>query len=347
MTALADILAARIRERGPISVADYMQAVSAHYYAGRDPFGVAGDFVTAPEVSQMFGELIGLWCVDTWRAMGGPARLVLAELGPGRGTLMRDALRAARLASDFLDAAELHLVETSSAMRERQADALADHRPSWHTRIEDVPAGPMLLIAAEFFDALPVRQFVLTDKGWKERCITLHDDGFAFVADAAVFDLPWPPSALGAIREISPEALAYTTWIGRRVAQQGGAALVIDYGPSHSGAGDTLQALKEHHRHDVLRDPGTADITAHVDFAALAHAASGAGARAHGPVEQGQFLHALGIEKRAARLMEASPPQAATVAAGLRRLTDPDAMGSLFKALAIADPALPPLAGFA
>lgn len=346
MTALAELLSRRIRTEGPISVADYMQAATAHYYQSRDPFGAQGDFVTAPEVSQMFGELIGLWCVDTWRAMGAPTRLILAELGPGRGTLMRDALRAARLAPDFLKAAELHLVETSRVMRERQAEALADHHPFWHGRVDDLPEGPMLLVANEFFDALPVRQFVLTDKGWKERRIALHGNEFGFVADSPVFDMPWPPSALGAIREISPDALAYAAWIGRRVVQQGGAALVIDYGPMHSGDGDTLQALRGHRRADVLRDPGDSDLTAHVDFAALGQAASGAGAGVHGPVEQGLFLRALGIDRRAARLMEASPAQAAAVAAGLRRLTDPDAMGSLFKAMAIADPVLPSLAGF-
>ncbi len=324
-----------------------MAAAMAHYYQSGDPFGAEGDFVTAPEVSQMFGELIGLWCVDTWRAMGAPPRFILVELGPGRGTLMRDALRAARLAPDFLGAAELHLVETSPVLRARQADMLADHRPSWHALVEDVPDGPMLLVANEFFDALPVRQFVLSDKGWEERRVAIRDDCFAFVVGPPVFDMPWPPSVLGAIREISPEALAYATWLGRRLGQQGGAALLIDYGYRDSACGDTLQALKAHHRRDVLHEPGEADITAHVDFAALAQAASGAGARVYGPVEQGFFLRALGIEKRATRLMEASPAHAAMVAAGLRRLTDPDAMGSLFKAMAIADPALRSLAGFA
>ncbi len=339
MTDLAHMLAQRIREHGPISVADYMAAAAAHYYGRRDPLGVRGDFVTAPEVSQMFGELLGLWCVAGWQAIGAPSRFILAELGPGRGTLMRDALRAARSVPQFVGAAELHLVETSPIMRQRQGAALADHRPHWHGRIEEIPEGPMLLIANEFFDALPVRQFVCGVKGWQERHVGLHDEGFAFVLDEAV--CAWLPAApQGSVREVSPAALAYADWLGRRVAQQDGAALLIDYGYSTSACGDTLQAVRGHRRHPVLCDPGEADLTAHVDFAAVADAASKAGARVHGPLAQGAFLRALGIEVRAERLMAAAPSLSATVAAGLRRLTAADAMGSLFKVLAIAHPRL-------
>jgi NADH dehydrogenase [ubiquinone] 1 alpha subcomplex assembly factor 7 len=343
---LAQILAQRIRDNGPISVADYMQAASRHYYAARDPFGARGDFVTAPEVSQMFGELIGLWCVETWRAMGAPTRVVLAELGPGRGTLLADALRAAHVAPDFLAAAELHLVETSAALRARQGVALADYRPQWHACAEELPAGPALIVANEFFDALPVRQYVRAADGWHERRVGLSAERLVFVLEEKAIrnesDAP-----VGAIREIGEETLALAIDLGRRVTRQGGTALLIDYGPANGGFGDTLQALRAHRRAEVLRDPGMADVTAHVDFTALAAAAAQTGARIHGPVEQGRFLRALGIETRAARLMAASPAQAATVAAGLRRLTDPQAMGSLFKVMAIADPALPPLAGFA
>ncbi len=339
MTDLAHMLAQRIREHGPISVADYMAAAAAYYYGHRDPFGVRGDFITAPEVSQMFGELLGLWCVAAWQAMGAPSRFILAELGPGRGTLMRDALRAARTVPQFLTAAELHLVETSAIMRQHQGVALADHRAHWHGRVEDIPPGAMLLIANEFFDALPVRQFVRGVKGWQERQVGLRHDGFAFVLDEAVREgLSIAPQ--GSVREVSPAALAHADWLGRRVAQQDGAALLIDYGYSTSACGDTLQAVRAHRRHHILRDPGEADLTAHVDFAAIADAASAAGAHIHGPLEQGAFLAALGIDVRAERLMAASPSHATTVAAGLRRLTDPDAMGSLFKALAIAHPRL-------
>jgi NADH dehydrogenase [ubiquinone] 1 alpha subcomplex assembly factor 7 len=339
VTDLAHMLAQRIRDHGPISVADYMAATAAHYYGRRDPFGVRGDFITAPEVSQMFGELLGLWCVATWQAMATPPRFILAELGPGRGTLMRDALRAARTVPQFLTAAELHLVETSAIMRQHQGATLAGHRAHWHGRVEDIPPGPMLLIANEFFDALPVRQFVCGVKGWQERQVGLHDDHFTFVLGEAICE-GLATAAEGSVREVSPAALAYADWLGRRVAQQDGAALLIDYGYSTSACGDTLQAVRAHRRHHILCDPGEADLTAHVDFAAIAAAASTAGARIHGPLEQGTFLRALGIDLRAERLMAASPSHAATVAANLRRLTAPDAMGSLFKALAIAHPRL-------
>jgi len=339
VTDLAATLAQRIRAHGPISVAEYMAAAAAQYYGRRDPFGVGGDFVTAPEVSQMFGELLGLWCVAAWQAMGAPARFVLAELGPGRGTLMADALRAARAAPHFLGGAELHLVETSPVLRRRQEAALADHRPHWHGRLEDIPSGPMLLVANEFFDAMPVRQFVRGATGWQERYVGLRDDRLALVLDDAVSEaLPAAPP--GSVREVSPAALAAATAIGHRVAQEDGAALLIDFGYGASACGDTLQAVRGHRRCHILSDPGEADLSAHVDFAAIAARASGAGARVEGPLEQGAFLRALGIEARAERLMAAAPARAATVAAGLRRLTAPGAMGSLFKVLAIAHPRL-------
>jgi NADH dehydrogenase [ubiquinone] 1 alpha subcomplex assembly factor 7 len=342
---LAQILAQRIRDYGPISVADYMAAASDRYYATHDPFGPRGDFVTAPEVSQMFGELIGLSCAVTWRAMGAPARLMLVELGPGRGTLMRDALHAATLMPDFLAAVELHLVETSAALREAQQAALAAYGPQWHATAEELPDGPMLLIANEFFDALPVRQFVRATEGWRERLVGLSGDDFAFVLGTEAADIP-AAAMPGTVREVSPAAIDLAARLGRRIAMQGGAALLIDYGYGE-GTGDTVQALRGHRRHDVLRDPGEADITAHVDFAAIAAAAASAGARIDGPTAQGDFLRRLGIEARAERLLaSASPEEAATVAAGLRRLIDPDAMGRLFKVMAIADPALPPFPGF-
>jgi NADH dehydrogenase [ubiquinone] 1 alpha subcomplex assembly factor 7 len=346
MNELARMLTQRIRAEGPITVADYMAAATRRYYGSHDPLGTRGDFVTAPEISQMFGELIGLWCVETWRAMGAPTNFVLAELGPGRGTLMRDALRAARLAPEFVAAARLHLVEISPTLRDRQAAALADYAPCWHDRAEQLSDGPTILVANEFLDALPVRQCVRDEAGWHERRVGVADEGFVFMLDPAIragaADAP-----LGAVRETCPEALALADWLGRRVARQGGAALLIDYGYASGGFGDSLQALQAHRRADVLTDPGDADLTAHVDFAAIAARAEAAGARTRGPVEQGRFLRTLGIDARAVCLMaNASERDSLTIAAGHRRLVDPEAMGSLFKVVAIADPALPPPAGF-
>ncbi|HEY5210383.1 MAG TPA: SAM-dependent methyltransferase [Stellaceae bacterium] len=347
MNDLARMLARRIHETGPITVGEYMAAVVPHYYAGRDPLGAGGDFITAPEISQMFGELLGLWCAETWRAMGAPRPFILAELGPGRGTLMRDALRALRLVPECRAALALHLVETSSPLRDIQARALADAAPHWHARAENIPDGPLILIANEFLDALPIRQFERLKEGWRERRVGYALDRFTFVLDGEI-----APAAmaepLGAIRETSPAAYALAAWLGSRVAHQGGAALLIDYGYLASGTGETLQALRAHQRADVLSEPGEADLTAHVDFAALATAAATAGAQIAGPVAQGAFLQRLGIEVRAARLIAAAAEsQAVAIAAAYRRLVDPDAMGALFKVMAIADPALPPLAGFA
>jgi NADH dehydrogenase [ubiquinone] 1 alpha subcomplex assembly factor 7 len=358
VNALARLLAARIRESGPLTIADYMEAALAHpehgYYRTRDPFGARGDFITAPEISQMFGELIGLWCVDVWRRMGEPGSFVLADLGPGRGTLMSDALRAAKLAPDFLAGARLHLVETSPALRMAQGRTLGAHGPQWHERAEDLPDGPILMVANEFFDALPVRQFIRREKGWHERRIGLGEDGetFVFTLDPTPNELEIPPisdsARLGAIREVASAALALAAWLGARIAREGGVGLIVDYGYYPSACGDTLQALRAHRPHGVLDDPGEADLTAHVDFRAVADAARTGGARAWGPVPQRDFLHALGIAERAPRLLAAAnPAQAADIAGAYRRLVDPFAMGSLFKVLAVTHPAFPALAGFA
>jgi len=294
--------------------------------------------------------LIGLWCAQTWRQMGAPRRAVLAELGPGRGTLMCDALRAARIVPDFLAAIELHLVETSPMMRGAQSRALANFSPAWHALASDLPAGPLLLVANEFLDVLPIRQFVRAEDDWRERRVGVTEDGerFVFVLDTARSDHPLPAAArAGAIQEVSPLALELAAWLGPRLARDGGAALFIDYGHGTSAPGETLQSLRGHRRHDVLDDPGIADLTAHVDFAAFSRAAEAAGARALGPMGQGEFLLRLGIEARARRLLaSASERQAGAIEHGYRRLLDPAAMGSLFKVLALADPALPPLAGF-
>ena len=363
MTPLAARLAKRIARDGPLTVADYMAAVLTDpehgYYMRGDPFGAAGDFITAPEVSQMFGELIGLWCVDTWERLGSPAPFRLVELGPGRGTLMSDALRAARLAPAFLDAARLHLVEISPRLRALQAQRLADAplaaEPTWHDHLGALPMGPMILIANEFFDALPIRQFVKTDSGWCERMITLAagDAGLVFAATApspAVAALipahlrDLPP---GAVAELCLPGASLAADIGQRLAEAAGAALIIDYGAAEAPGRPTLQALRGHARHDVLDAPGTADLTAHVDFTLLAATARQAGAAVHGPVPQGEFLRALGIETRARTLLQnAASAQAATVQADLRRLTRADEMGTLFKALAITTQTFASPAGF-
>jgi len=363
MTALGELIATRIARLGAITVADYMAEAVAHpnhgYYMSGDPFGARGDFVTAPEISQMFGELIGLWCADTWQRMGGPEPVLLVELGPGRGTLMADALRAARVAPGFGAALRLHFVEISPALRARQGQTLAQStgaaRPTWHESLDQVPDGPLLLVANEFFDALPIRQFEKRPEGWCERLVTLAPDGetFAFALAppgpqaAALLPAALRAAAPGAVAEVSAPAIAIAGEIGRRLATGGGAALIIDYGHAEPRTGATLQAVRRHAAHPVLEDPGAADLTAHVDFAMLARAATEAGARAHGPVPQGRFLEALGIGARARTLgKSATPDQASEIASALRRLTHPREMGELFKVLALAHPDLGPPAGF-
>jgi NADH dehydrogenase [ubiquinone] 1 alpha subcomplex assembly factor 7 len=271
---LAAILSERIRACGPIPVSEFMAQALSHpehgYYMGRDPFGMAGDFITAPEVSQMFGELIGLWCALVWQSMGSPGRVVLAEIGPGRGTLMSDLLRATRALPPFASALDVHLIETSPSLRNRQAQALTDRSVEWHERFEDLPDGPLLLVANELFDALPIRQLEKAAGLWHERVVALDEaGGFTFALGPVVADPPLAPAVLeaadGALAEICPQGRDLATAIARRLAHQGGAALIIDYGYGKSTAGDSLQALKSHKHHPVLSGPGTADITAHVD----------------------------------------------------------------------------------
>jgi NADH dehydrogenase [ubiquinone] 1 alpha subcomplex assembly factor 7 len=359
MTPLEREIRGIIRRRGPIPVADYMALALGHpehgYYRQGDPLGRAGDFITAPEISQVFGELVGLWCATTWRRIGAPDPVRLVELGPGRGTLMADALRAAGMVPGFLAAADIHLVETSPALTACQQDALAGRNVTWHKDFADVPAGPLVLVANEFFDALPVQQWVRTGTGWRRRCVGVDgaDGGLRFVlsprAEDGALEIPKPVrgAPTGAVFEVCAEGLALAGAIGARLAGQGGAALIIDYGPAESAAGCSLQAVRNHAYHPVLSDPGHADLTAHVDFAALAHAARHAGAQSFGPVAQGDFLTGLGIAARMERLAGgAAPDQARAILAGGRRLIDADAMGTLFKVLALAAPALPAPAGF-
>lgn len=354
-TPLARELRRILATEGPISVADYMALCLAHpvhgYYRTRDPLGAAGDFVTAPEVSQMFGELLGLWAAGVWQRMGAPHPVVLAELGPGRGTLMADALRAARIVPAFRAALAVHLVEISPALRRRQQETLAASGVAiaWHDDVATLPEGPLIVFANEFFDALPVHQAVKTADGWHERMVGLDESGRLVRAlDPAPlprFEALLPahlrPAPVGAVFEWRSDAVV--TELARRLVRFGGAALIVDYGHAPSAFGDTLQAVRGHAYADPLEAPGEADLTAHVDFAAIAAAAERAGAQALGPVTQGEFLRRLGIELRAARLKaSATPAQREAIDAALLRLTGGgrENMGELFKVLVLGDPRL-------
>jgi NADH dehydrogenase [ubiquinone] 1 alpha subcomplex assembly factor 7 len=355
VTAL-DLLKRRISASGPVTVAEFMHlALAGHgtgYYPTRDPLGGAGDFITAPEISQMFGELIGLWCVDAWEKAGAPDPFLLVELGPGRGTLMTDALRAAKVRPQFLSAMRLHLVEISRPLREAQAARLGAFHPLWHDDLTTVPEGPAIIIANEFLDALPIHQFQMTEQGWRERGVDLAEDalGWTLLPPGPQTGLLQPAhrrAKPGDIAEVCPAALSLAGAIGARMAQEGIAALFIDYGPAASGIGDSLQAVKAHRFCDPLAEVGAADLTAHVDFAAVAAAAREADARVHGAVAQAAFLETLGIRTRAALLSaRAGEQDRAAIAEAMTRLIDPRQMGSLFKALAIARPDLQELAGF-
>lgn len=346
-----------IANAGPMPVSRYMQLCMTHpeygYYVNRDPLGRGGDFTTAPEISQMFGELIGLWAASVWNAMGMPERVQLIELGPGRGTMMADALRAIRILPAFFDAIDVHLVEVSPSLRAIQRDTLADIKPfQWHHMLSDVPDGPAIIIANEYFDVLPVHQMVKKDTGWHERMVGVDDDVFIYTTASEPtprFEVSVPPHVRNA-----PNGTIFE-WretneimsLARRIREFGGAALLIDYGHVRSDAGDTFQAVAKHKYTDPLRAPGTADLTAHVDFQALADAAQAMGVLAHGPVEQGTFLGHLGIETRAQTLIKHSTSQSAgDVASALKRLVEsgPKAMGSLFKVLGLSHPSIPALA---
>ena len=359
MTDLASRIARRIRREGPLSVAAFM-AMALHdpvggYYARRDPLGRAGDFITAPEISQIFGELIGLWLADLWDRMGRPAPVILAELGPGRGTLMNDALRAAAAMPGFRNAAVVHLVEASPVLRQAQRQRLAEAEPRFAADVAALPDGPLLLVANEFLDALPVRQLVRGGAGWRERLVSADEAGrliFAEGPEHPALAALAPPGLRevppGAVVEICPAAAALAASLGARLARQPGAALFIDYGYFPSAPGATLAAIRQQAGAAVLDEPGSADLSAHVDFAAFAEAARAAGAAVHGPVPQGRFLEALGGRARLAALAaRATAAQRAQLASGLARLIDPAEMGKLFKALALTSPGLPPPAGFA
>ncbi len=352
-------LAARLQQLiardGPISVHDYMQLcltdARAGYYPTRQPIGKDGDFVTAPEISQMFGELLGVWAAAVWQAMGEPA-VVIAELGPGRGTLMADALRVFGRVPGLLESLTIALVETSPSLREMQAATLRSSPAPlrWCEDIGEVPQGPLIVIANEFVDALPIRQFVRVDDAWRERCVTLGDGGgFSFCLGAPAEAEAVPQSfdamtmAEGEIVETRPATLPLLAGLAARAKHAPVAALFADYGHAESGAGDTLQAVRRHRFADPLAAPGEADLTAHVDFAALKQTARELGLATYGPMPQGEFLLKLGLETRCERLLQhAAPAQKAAIMSGAARLADPRQMGVLFKILALQSSGLAP-----
>jgi NADH dehydrogenase [ubiquinone] 1 alpha subcomplex assembly factor 7 len=351
-TPLGARLLEEIANGGPLTIAEYMAACLSDpdhgYYMTREPFGASGDFVTAPEISQMFGELIGLWAVEAWQRMGRPAPFVLAEIGPGRGTLMADALRAARLLPDFERAARIVLVETSPRLEKIQRNRLKQHDISWARSVTELPAGPAILIANEFFDALPVRQFVRSSDGWSERMVGIEDHRLAFAdRPAPDFAGPQPPPAEGTIVESAEASAEIMDILARRIAAQGGTLLAIDYGHDGEGHGDTLQAVRAHEFDPPLAHPGEADLTVHVNFQALASTARTAVATAWPLLTQGEFLLALGLLDRAGRLGAGKPASMqADIRAAAERLASPNAMGTLFKVLCVTDPGirLPPFA---
>jgi len=348
VSALLSTLRRRIDSMGPISVADYMSECLCHpkhgYYMTQDPFGEKGDFTTAPEISQTFGELLGLWAAITWQQMGSPAKLHLVELGPGRGTLMSDALRASKAVPAFHDALDVHLVEISPTLKEKQQESLKGVGPSvsWHTSFSDVPDGPAIILANEFFDALPIRQFEKGKKGWAERFVDIDPEGdglrFVLQSDEAALAL-MPPRLRGTEKisnlfEISLLSQTIAHSLGERLKEFGGAVLVIDYGYAQPDFGETLQALKGHKYYPVLETPGEADITAHVDFETLGRSFSQGGAEVYGPIGQGDFLMSLGLGQRTQTLMaNASENLRDDLMAAQKRLSSPDEMGTLFKVI--------------
>lgn len=350
-TPLARLLIDRIAAQGPITLADYMADCLLHpvhgYYTTQDPFGADGDFTTAPEISQMFGELIGLALAQAWLDQGSPPRFTLAELGPGRGTLMADILRATRRVPGFAAAAQVVLVEASPRLRALQARALAAYQvapPRWVDAVGDLPNQPLFLVANEFFDALPVRQFLRHQAGWAETMVGVSDGrlvlGRAPAAAIGQLSHRLADTRPGDVVEICPAAPGIMSEISRRICSFGGLALILDYGGWRS-LGDTVQALRHHSFDDILAHPGAADLTAHVDFEALA------AGQAHAYTTQGQFLDRLGLKARADRLAAGLTGTALrSHRAAERRLTAPEEMGTLFKVLAVFAPGAPPPPGF-
>ncbi len=367
MPGLSDHFRRCIAADGPITLARFMEDALGHprlgYYMGQDPFGRGGDFITAPEISQMFGELIGLWCAVQWRTMGEANPFNLIELGPGRGTLMADMLRAGRGVDGFLESLTLSLVEISPALKGAQEDTLLDTSGAevrrtqalrWISDFSEAPEGPFCAVANEFLDALPVRQFQMTAAGWRERLVGVCETStpeFQFVLSETPPEENIVPAGLGDAKagdivELRPAVTALARALGGRLNRHPGCILFIDYGHDRTACGDTLQAVKEHAYHDPLAEPGTADLTAHLDFGALREAARDAGAQVFGPVTQGRFLTSLGIHTRAGALSEASPANAREITEALSRLTSDEGMGAMFKVMALTSPGWPAPPGF-
>lgn len=360
MTPLADHMSDMIRQDGPLSMDRYMTLCLTHpehgYYTSRDPFGRDGDFTTAPEISQMFGELIGIWCVSAWQTMQVPDPFHLVEAGPGRGTLMADLLRAARIMPGFLEAARVHLVEISPALRDRQRSTLAGASASvdWHADFSTVPDGPALVIGNEFFDVLPVQQLQLTNNGWRERVVGVNGDGELSLglsgSPVPEAVLPrWTKNAeIGEIAELGPARDACAQGLGQHIRRYGGAMLFIDYGYTRSGPGDTLQAVSRHQPVDILHRPGECDLTAHVDFAALEGRFAAEGLKTYGPISQSQFLAGMGLGERVDMLAKrGGARQRMKIAEAARRLAAGNEMGHLFKVLAVTHPEMAAPAPFA
>ncbi len=360
MNALKEKIIRLIRAQGPITVAQYMQSALGDpfhgYYISRDPFGC--DFVTAPEVSQIFGELLGLFLVQAWEDRGCPQSIYLVELGPGRGTLMADMMRAVeKVRPDFAQAAKIILVETSPLLRSTQRQTLSHYAPSWAVRWEELPEGaPIYLIANEFFDALPIHQFVLCADGWHERVVVAEKDElkFALTPNAQAAETLFAGrdagtkagAKEGAVVELNPSAQAIMAGIAERIAHSNGVGLIVDYGYGEPGYGDTFQAVKSNSYADPLTEPGEADLTAHVDFAALKTSARQAGASVSGPITQGLLLEELGVHLRAGQLKSAAPEGTKEVDEAVARLTDEKQMGISFKAMALSTPGSIQLPGF-
>lgn len=359
-TTLAAFLTQRIRATGPLTLAEFMAEALGHpqhgYYTKPrrqgDPFGIAGDFVTAPEISQVFGELLGLWVVDFWQSLGSPGPIQLVELGPGRGSLMLDMLRVIARQPKMCEGLSVHLVENSSTLRARQKDLLQKSNVPiiWHDHLSDLPVKPFILIANEFLDALPVRQFQRQGDGWHEVMVGIDNKGNLTLGMAPdITALPNLPPSLseGDVIELCPAAGSIVSEIARRLQQVPGTALLIDYGYSAPSGLPTLQAVRNHRSVDLLTEPGAVDISAHVDFSALAAQAKAKGLAVHGPVDQGVFLRRLGAEIRCKQLEMAAPDKAEIIRKGVARLIEPEQMGALFKVIAFTQAQTSLSSGFA
>lgn len=368
-TPLTQIIRNKIKADGPMPLSTYMGLCLGHpehgYYMTRDPFGKAGDFTTAPEISQMFGEMIGAWVVDTWQKIGAPEKFVLLEMGPGRGTLMEDILRVAWNVDGFRDAVQVHLMEMSPVLRKAQEKALIDYKPTWHMTLESVaslePSVPVIAIGNEFLDALPVDQYTLTDTGWAQKHINFNINGSFRIhdyplVDSKAFEQNDLPNtlfkhSLGDVVEVSHEQKKIMSDLIDIIINQGGGCLLIDYGFSNNGCGDTLQAVKDHAYCDVLEMPGECDITYHINFSNLTEQIMAKNLMVHGPVSQSTFLKTLGIEMRAEALKQSAsnmnrPDMSQSIEAALTRLIDKDQMGDLFKVIAFSSDSAIQLAGF-